>query len=1167
MTAGSSSFLQRSLERSISNGNPVTQISGLSSSIWIAETLSRNDSPALSAHQHCVLLPTEEAVDEFIDALNFFSPKTTAVRLTAWDTSAYAQLFPSPRRTAERMGALFALTNNLAGSIVVGSVEAFLQRTLPQELFVDSLVELKPGREFDESMQKHLADIGYQSAPQVEDLGQFSRRSGILDVFSPAHDLPVRVEFFGDTIESLRHFDPISQTSRGEITSAMIVPVREVMYTDHSREFAAQRYTASCQNRDLPQHVYTGIQGDLARGRYFPGIDFLISSFFEDVSTPLEFLGPRTICWFINEMDIVQQADAFHRQAKKDYSDSKGEAICPNPGDTHISVEELFRKPSRHKVFTSRMQLEGTDRAVSEDAQIPFRSRDLENLSREAGDETPSSRITRVAGRMRVWREEGYSVFLGCSTQSQAQRLKLFLEQNQINSKIVEEQDEEWEVWSGAQSQDPSLIHIVPRTLPCSGISPDENLVLLQEDDLLARKSSRRFQSSKQKAQQQEVANFDFADFNPGDYVVHVEHGIAKYEGLKKMLVQGIEAEFIALQFRDNDKLYLPIYRVAQIQKYGQTGTLDKLGGTSWQKAKIKVRAHLKDVAADLLRLYAERSQVQRPRFTPPDSEYREFESAFPYEETQDQIKTISSVLGDLQKDQPMDRLVCGDVGFGKTEVALRAAFKCVEDRRQAAILVPTTVLAFQHFETFAKRMKPWPIKIGSLSRFTSKEDSRKCLEQLKTGELDIVIGTHRLLSKDVSFKNLGLLVVDEEQRFGVTHKEKIRKMKVAVDTLTLSATPIPRTLNMSLVGLRDLSLIQSAPIDRLPVRTYVAKRNDEMIRKSILSELARGGQVFFVHNRVQSIYETLAELKSLVPEARIAVGHGQLEEDQLEEVMLKFLKHEFDVLLCTTIIESGIDISNANTIIIDRADTFGLSQLYQLRGRVGRSKERAYCYLFIPPHGQIDPVAQERLKTLQENTALGSGFRIAHYDLELRGAGSILGEAQSGFVNAVGYDLYLELLQEALADVKGEPLKASVEPEINLKIPAFIPDEYMPDIRSRLTTYRRLTSIKSADDLDRIESELRDQYGGLPDQVLNLLGVMLIRHDCKELGIRDVSAGTKTISLAFTESTPLSPEKVIKLTNHPNKKFSLTPDSRLIIRMNNITWPAVHEELVALLR
>jgi transcription-repair coupling factor (superfamily II helicase) len=1167
MTSGSSSFLQRSLERSLSNGNPITQISGLSSSVWLAQTLSRKDSTALAAFQHGLVMPTEEAVDEFLDALAFFSPKTKAVRLTAWDTSAYAQLFPSPRRTAERMGALYALTNAVPGSLVVGSVEAFLQRTLPQGLFLDSLVQLKPGLNFDEQIQKHLADIGYQPAPQVEDLGQFSRRGGILDVFSPAHDLPVRVEFFGDTIESLRHFDPVTQTSRGEISSAMIVPVREVMYTDKSREFAAPTYTASCQKRELPSHVYTGIQGDLARGRYFPGIDYLISNFFEEVTTPLEFLGPKALCWFVNEMDLVQEADLLRRQANKDFASSQKEAICPSPAETHITVEELLAIPVDRKIFTSRLQMEDTDRQISEDAQIPFRSRDLQNISREAGDETPGARVSRISKRILGWREEGYSVFLGCSTQSQAQRLKLFLEQNEVATAIVDETAEDWAAWSETQAEDYRLIHIIPRALPASGISPDENVVFLQDDDLLARKSSRRFHSASQRTDESSVAAFDFADFNPGDFVVHIEHGVAKYEGLKKMLVQGIEAEFIALQFRDNDRLYLPIYRVAQIQKYGQNGTLDKLGGTSWQKAKIKVRAHLKDVAADLLRLYAERSQVQRPRFTPPDSDYREFESAFPYEETQDQVKTISAVLSDLQKDQPMDRLVCGDVGFGKTEVALRAAFKCVEDRRQAAILVPTTVLAFQHFETFAKRMRPWPIKIGSLSRFTSKEDSRKCLEQLKSGELDVVIGTHRLLSKDVTFKNLGLLVIDEEQRFGVTHKEKIRKLKVAVDTLTLSATPIPRTLNMSLVGLRDLSLIQTAPIDRLPVRTYVAKRNEEMIRKSILSELARGGQIFFVHNRVQSIYEVLAELKALVPEARFDVGHGQLEEDQLEDVMLRFLKHEFDVLLCTTIIESGIDISNANTIIIDRADTFGLSQLYQLRGRVGRSKERAYCYLFIPPHAQIDPIAQERLKTLQENTALGSGFRIAHYDLELRGAGSILGEAQSGFVNAVGYDLYLELLQEALADVKGEPIKASVEPEINLKIPAFIPDEYMPDIRSRLNTYRRLTSIKSAEDLDRIESELRDQYGGLPDQVLNLLGVMLIRHDCKELGIRDVSAGTKTISLAFTDSTPLSPQKVIQLTNHPNKKFSLTPDSRLIIRMNNITWPAVHEELVALMR
>ncbi len=510
-----------------------------------------------------------------------------------------------------------------------------------------------------------------------------------------------------------------------------------------------------------------------------------------------------------------------------------------------------------------------------------------------------------------------------------------------------------------------------------------------------------------------------------------------------------------------------------------------------------------------------------------------------------------------------MDRLICGDVGFGKTEIALRAAFKVVQERKQVAVIAPTTVLTFQHTETFKRRFKDWPITIRALNRFVANDEIKKTLTELKDGKVDIVIGTHRLLSRDVGFKDLGLLIVDEEQKFGVQHKERLRKMKVGVDTIAMSATPIPRTLNLSLMGLRDLSIINTPPADRLPTRTFVCKYDHDTIRKAVMSEIHRGGQVFFIHNRIESIYGLLDDLRSFLPDVRMGLAHGQMEEGQLEKVMVSFFNHEIDMLVCTTIVESGMDIPRANTMFIDNAQQLGLSQLYQLRGRVGRSKERAYCYLLIPPHRRLDKDAQERLKVIQENTALGSGIRIAQYDLELRGAGDILGEEQSGHIDAVGYEMYLELLDEAVKRVKGEPFdEQPLEPDINVRIPALIPDRYITDIRLRLSYYRSFAEIRSPEDMERIEQDLRDQFGAPPDQVINLLGLMLIRHLCRILSVKDLSAGKLGISLLFTERTPLPTERVLELASRENKRFSVSPDSRLHIRMATITWPRIYEEL-----
>jgi transcription-repair coupling factor (superfamily II helicase) len=804
--------------------------------------------------------------------------------------------------------------------------------------------------------------------------------------------------------------------------------------------------------------------------------------------------------------------------------------------------------------------------------KIPYDTHPVLDLSNLLLSQIPGSPawLDSVSQKLSAWKDEHYRILIGVKNKSQAERLRLLFEKIDWQTEVIESGKEDWQTWLHHQEQKKHLVQIIQRVLPESLRLPEENLILLRDEDFLGKKQRSRENFSSSEEFQQTAKRLSFGELKPGDCVVHVKHGIGIYEGLKLMDIGGVPSEFIQLAYKDKDKLYLPVYRVGQLQKYSgaaQTAVLDKLGGSGWEKTKAKVKGHLRDIAGELLQLYAKRAELHRPAFHIREDDTAAFEAAFPYDETDDQLRAIHDFSKDLVSARPMDRLICGDVGFGKTEVAMRAAFIAAQNKKQVAVLAPTTVLTFQHLETFKKRFHGWPVEIRALNRFVSTAEAKKTLKELKDGRVDIIIGTHRLLSKDVAFQDLGLLIVDEEQKFGVAHKEKIRKLKTSVDTLAMSATPIPRTLNMSLVGIRDLSIINSAPVDRLPTRTFICKFDEDTIRKSILSEISRGGQVYFIHNRVQSIYGLADEIRKIVPEARIKIGHGQMNEDELEKTMVAFFNHEIDVLICTTIVESGMDVPRANTMFIDQAHMMGLSQLYQLRGRVGRSKQRAYCYLILPRDRKIDKDAQERLKVIQENTALGSGIRIAQYDLELRGAGNILGEDQSGHINSVGYELYMDLLNEAVHELRGEPVDdAELDPEINLRIPAMIPDNYIGDIRVRLSYYKALSEIRTTEDVDRLESEMKDRFGELPEPTLNLMGLMLIRAQCRELGVRDIGAGLKNISLIFTEKTKMTPETAIRLAMRENKKYSITPDQRLNIRMNAITWPAVYEELNYLL-
>lgn len=1175
--------LESQIERIVSDTSIGSKVSiiGSSSLLSIAYFIAFTSSRRLNQQPHLFVLPKESDCSKLANAIEFFDPGKKVYILTEFDVSPYSGLYPSPQVLKDRLLFLSRAQNAKAGDVFIASFLGLQQKTIPVDVLIETTKLFKVGDSLPENLSHYLTELGYESAPMVEDVGQFAVRGGIVDIFSPGEKKPVRVELFGDQIETLRFFSPDSLKSESEIKSFLLTPAKETLYVDVEYENIVPRFKKTTAGRDLRNEDVDDLSRSLVQKNFFPGIEFLISSFYEKPSLPVEHFSSKPWVWFIDPLEMHRVSDDTLEEIKNDYRNSTKTLIRPSLDDFY-SAQWISGGESQElnldlgfetlEFYFSNIDFNSSTAISGEmpDNRLDYRSFTVQEFSNLSLAATVGSEAWTLAlqNKLMQWKRDSYRIFVSLRNATQAERLKIHIEKMDFEFRQVAADDYRWDSFLSEQNQNSKVIHFLQR--PCfeSLRIEDEKIIFLREEDFFGKKSRAAALSSSDEFQKQ-AKRLNFGDLKPGDLVVHVKHGIGQYEGLKVMPVNGVDSEFIQISYKEKDKLYLPVYRVGQLQKYsGASGAipLDKLGGTSWEKTKVKVKGHLKDIASELLALYAKRAEIHRPPFVLGAEEIQKFENGFPYEETEDQYRSIEDIYKDMKSSKPMDRLVCGDVGFGKTEVAMRAVFFAVESKKQVAVLAPTTVLSFQHFENFKKRFKDWPVVIRELNRFVSTADAKKTLAELKEGKVDILIGTHRLLSKDVAFKDLGLLVVDEEQKFGVVHKEKIKKMKTTVDTLTLSATPIPRTLNMSLVGIRDLSLINTAPVDRLPTRTFICKWEEETIRKAIESEVHRGGQIYFVHNRVQTIYGVADELRALLPNVRMKVAHGQMQEEELEKTMLAFFNHEIDMLVSTAIVESGMDVSRANTMFIDQAQLFGLSQLYQLRGRVGRSKQRAYCYLLLPRARQLDKDAQERLKIIQENTQLGSGIKIAQYDLELRGSGNILGDEQSGHVNAVGYELYMDLLNEALATARGEEPENDLDPEINLKIQAMIPDKYIPDIRMRLSYYKALAEIKFEDDVEKIEDELKDQFGALPDPVVNLIGVMLVRKLCKDLGVRDVSAGINKVSLIFTDKTKLSPESAIKLAAREPKKYSIMPDSRFNIRMEIITWSAVYEELKYLL-
>lgn len=1135
----------------------------------LALFLSQTYSKKINSLPHVVVVDSLATAHQLQQLIEFFDPTRQSTLLPGFDVSPYSGLYANPKTSSDRLQFLFRAQQARPGDIFIAPANALMQKTLPFQILKNHSRIFKAGDELPENVADYFHQLGYQSAPMVEDKGQYSIRGGIVDIFSAAEDHPVRLELFGDQIESLRYFNTSDQRSREETTLLHLCPATEYLFRDETHEKLLQRVRASIDGRPVDKTEAEETLRSLVLKTPFPGIEFLLPFFYDRLALPMEHFSSAVHLWFLDPVEISRVTDEYLGELKNDSRSGQHHVIHPALESLFTSMEEMdFPLDSRQIYFSNLEHFQAED---SPDTNIEYRTHNTNDftnlaLAQPAGTEAWLQAATQKLNR---WRDEGYRIFVGTKIQSHIERLSLILEKLGLHALKAQSDEYKWDSWMMEQDRNRYAVHVIPRFLSENLRLEEEKLIFLRDEDFWGKKQRQR--SSGSEDFQKQAKRLSFGDLKPGDLVVHVKHGVGQYEGLKLMPINGVESEFIQVGYKDKDKLYLPVYRVGQLQKYSgatQTTILDKLGGTGWEKVKAKVKSHVRDIAAELLALYSKRAEMHRPAFNWKENEILSFENGFPYEETDDQMRAITDIVKDLRSTKPMDRLICGDVGFGKTEVAMRAAFFAVQDRKQVAVLAPTTVLTFQHFETFKKRFEGWPVDIRVLNRFVSTAEAKKTVQDLKEGKVDLVIGTHKLLGNTIAYKDLGLLIIDEEQKFGVAHKEKIRKMKTSVDTLTLSATPIPRTLNMSLAGIRDLSLINTAPVDRLPTRTFVSKFDPDTIRKAIEAEISRGGQVYFIHNRVQSIYGIADEVRQIVPNARIRVAHGQMEEHELEQAMLAFFNHEIDVLVCTAIVESGMDVPRANTMFIDSAHMFGLSQLYQLRGRVGRSKTRAYCYLMMPKDRKLDKEQQERLKIIQENTALGSGIKIAQYDLELRGSGNILGEDQSGHVNAVGYELYMDLLSEAIAEAKGEAHDdIELDPEINLRIPALIPDSYIPDIRIRLSYYKALADITSSEELDHIEEELRDQFGEIPEPTVNLMGLMLIRRQCKELGVRDISAGAKTVSLIFTPQTKLRPETVIQLAMRENKKYAITPDNRLNIRMNTITWSAVYEELNYLLK
>ncbi len=1094
-------------------------------------------------HKHVAFItPTQEEAQKAYDELSFFLPYSEILFFPPFETKPYDNVLSHSDISSQRIWTLYRICDCDKPVIVVGSVRAFLQKVIPCDVLIDHSLRVRSGSEIDrEELCKVLVESGYTPVNMVQENGDMSIRGEVIDLFPSGMKSPVRLDFFGDFIETMRLFDPATQRSLSDIKEAVFVPVRDVIlsneiidrFFDNVEKSGIKNCFSSSRGKAFFESIINGFMPS--------GVEYCSSFIYGELHSMFDFFGENPLLILKNRNEMIQEIDRFKKEIESGFSSAVEERRVASPPDS-LFLDNI-------PIELQKLYFEQRDTVLNH-CDVEIKTCSNESL-RRVEIESRAGIFEVFTDKIRQWLSTGYYIHVVCHTKRQCERIQGLLSDYNIEADVLEDF-----IFDIEQEGREPYVNISTGGIS-RGFQYDQGLFILVSEEEIFGEKRRRAVSSKFK---RSIEINDFSDLKEGDSVVHRDNGIGIFCGLVSLQAGGTKGDFILIEYAGADKLYLPVDKINLINKYeGEEGgsvRIDRLGGSSWERTKKRVKESAKKIARDLVDLYSQRMIFNGHVFSPPDHYYREFEAEFPYDETADQIAAIEDVMNDMSKNTPMDRLICGDVGYGKTEVALRACFRAVMDGKQAAVLVPTTVLAQQHFQTFMERFSKYPVKVDVISRFRTVKQQKEIISGLAEGKIDIVVGTHRLVQKDIMFKNLGLLVVDEEHRFGVTHKEQIKKLKSSVDVLTLTATPIPRTLQFSMIGLRDFSVIETPPEDRLSIRTIITNFDETVIKEAVFRELKRGGQIFFVHDRVSSIHAMAQFLRHSIPGIRIGIAHGQMKEHELEKSMMAFVNKDIDMLLCTTIIESGLDFPSANTIIINNAHRLGLSQMYQLRGRVGRGKVRAYAYMLIPGRNLLNRDAAKRLEALSEFTELGSGYRLATRDMQIRGAGNLLGHSQSGHIAAVGIDMYLELLNNAIAELKGEQTALKVEPEINLNIPGFIPEDYVRDVNQRLVLYRRIATVKSDDAVDEIEEELRDRYGKIPKETENLLSVAKIKNLLRTRLILSVDTNGKQLIFSFHEKAEPSVEKVLSLVSENPEKYFFTPEFKLyaeIDRKNDI--------------
>ncbi|NLC62683.1 MAG: transcription-repair coupling factor [Thermoanaerobacterales bacterium] len=1017
----------------------------------------------------------------------------------------------SPEFTAQRLKAIESLLQRKP-VVVVATIQSLMTKMPPPDVVDKFCMRISVGDVISiEDVIQSMTSMGYERVDMIEGRGQFALRGGILDIYPLTRDTAVRLEFFDDEVDSIREFLPEDQRSISKLNEVFVSPAREVVYDREMGKNASRLIADELKMRreilnkvggqDIAEHLFERVSehvDKLDEGLFFEAAELYISHLYPRFSTIMDYFRGRYLTVMIEPGRIVESQKTAAQEVEETFKGllEKGE-ILASQAAIYFSPFRIVEKLKQNKIiYVSMLPKIHPEFEPKVLYSFQFRS------------------MTPMYGKLNVLTEEvlrlkrkKYRVIMLSGTKERGEHLQSTLKDNNIETLLTEDVEE----------LEPGQVVITPGTLERGFEIPEIRFAVLSDIEVYG-KQKKPLHRKKPAVKGKRISGWQ--ELNVGDYVVHTVHGIGRYLGVETLEVEGNKKDYFALNYSGGDKLYVPTNQVDLIQKYiGSEETapkISRLGGNEWSRAKSKVKDSIKEMAEELIKLYAKRQAIKGYAFSPDTPWQKEFEDLFPYEETPDQLTAIEEVKNDMESDRPMDRLLCGDVGYGKTEVAMRAAFKAVMDSKQVAVLVPTTILAEQHFHTFSERFDSFPVKVEVLSRFKSSSEQKQILKSLRSGELDIIIGTHRLLQKDVRFKDLGLLIVDEEQRFGVSHKERIKQIRSNVDVLTLTATPIPRTLHMAMSGVRDMSIIETPPEDRFPVQTYVVEHNESLIRDAIIREISRGGQVYYVYNRIETVHEEALKLQKLIPEVRIGVAHGKMDESQLEEVMLNFYDHNIDVLVCTTIIETGLDISNVNTLIVTSADRFGLAQLYQLRGRVGRSARQAFAYLTYKKDKALSEAAEKRLSAIREFTEFGSGFKIALRDLEIRGAGNILGIEQHGHMMAVGYDLYCKLLSAAVKELQGVKQEDEVQPVIELSISAYISDDYIGNSAQKMDIYRRIASVETIDEAEDIEEEIEDRFGDIPEHVRNLIYVSRIKVYAVKLKVSSIIQQGDVINIKF---------------------------------------------------